>query len=442
MLITHGLVATCDERNTLLVDGAIKTTGDRIVEVGPSAELLARYAGEERVDARGRLVLPGMICAHTHFYSAFARGIPPRGEPATDLGEILERLWWRLDCALRPEDIQASAAISLVDAVRHGVTTLIDHHASPHFVDGSLDLIADEVRRAGVRACLCYEVSDRQGLDNALAGIQENARFIRLCQKQGDSTLAGLMGLHASFTLSDETLRTAVGAANDQAVGCHIHVAEGKLDQADSLKRSGLRVVERLHKAGLVNDRLLAAHCVNVDAYEIDLLRQAGAGIVHNPRSNMNNAVGTAPIPRLMHDRMIVGLGTDGFPCNMFAEMQAAYLIHKAATGDPRTLPADQIMRMAFTNNRRIAARCFQADVGALVAGAQADIIVVDYLPATPIQPDNLPAHLIFGIDSASVRTTICAGRMLMQDGNLLTLDEAATTARARELARKLWARY
>ena len=442
MLILGGLVATFDEQGTLWPDGAVKISGDRIVEVGPASELAARYPSDERLDATGSLVLPGLICSHTHFYGAFARGLALKGEPPADFSQILERLWWRLDRALRPEDVQASAEVCLLDAIRYGTTTLFDHHASPRFIEGALDIIAETTHNAGVRACLCYEVSDRDGRDLAVAGIRENARFIQRCQRQPDPRLAGMMGLHASLTLSDETLQMAVGSANELGVGCHLHVAEAKADVADSLKRTGLRVVEHLYKAGALNARALAAHCVHIDAYEIDILRQAGVRVAHNPRSNMNNAVGAAPIPRLLRDHITVGLGNDGFSNNMFNEMSVAYLLHKAAAGDPRVMPADDVTRMAFRHNGRIASDIFGMPIGVLAAGAAADLVIVDYRPFTPVTPANLSSHIIFGVDGSQVRTTICAGRFLMRDRRILSMDEEAVTARARELARKLWARF
>ena len=442
MLITHGLLATFDEENRLLPDGALRIVDDRITEIGTTAQLTARYRGEKTLDAHGMLVMPGLICAHTHFYGAFARGIPLRGEPATNFTEILERLWWPLDRTLWPEDVQASAEICLIDAIRHGTTTLVDHHASPRCVEGALDLIADAVSRAGARACLCYEVSDRDGPDAATAGIRENMRFIKRCQNHPGPRLAGMMGLHASLTLSNKTLEMATGFACDLGVGCHIHVAEGKADVADSLKKSGLRVVERLHKAGVLDERAIAAHCIHIDAYEIDTLKQCGARVVHNPRSNMNNAVGTARIPRMLRDGIPVGLGNDGFSNNMFTEMHVAYLIHKGAEENPRTMPADLVMKMAFANNRETVSAFFPAGVGILKAGAMADIILIDYHPTTPLTVDNLPWHIIFGIDGTAVNTTICAGKILMLDRELLTMDEEAVTARSRELARKVWARY
>jgi putative selenium metabolism protein SsnA len=446
MLITHGTLVTLGPDNRIVEDGALRIEGEQITDLGPSAELEARYPSAERLDAQGMLVLPGLICAHTHFYGAFARGMALPGEPASNFPEILDKLWWRLDKALWPEDVRYSALVCLVDAIRHGTTTLIDHHASQGSIAGSLDEIAEAVNQAGLRACLCYEVTDRDGKDAMQAGIDENARFIRLVQAQqheGNQRLGATFGLHASLTLSDDTLQTCVEVARGLGVGFHLHVAEDKADVKDALRKSGLRVVERLHQAGILGPDTIAVHCVHVDRIETEILLDSGTMVVHNPRSNMNNAVGTADLPWMLHIGIPVGLGNDGFSNNMFAEMAAAYLVHKQATGDPRTLPADQVVRMAWTHNARIAERFFPhaGRLGELSIGAAADLILVDYAAPTPLTSGNLPWHMIFGMDGTGIDTTIVAGRVLMRHRQLLTLDEQAIAARARELAGKLWRR-
>jgi len=438
MLITNGTVVTFGEENEIISNGALLVERDWIAAVGKTAELMERYPDEEILDAQRKLIMPGMICAHTHFYGAFARGMALKTEPPSNFPEILEYLWWRLDKALGLDDVRHSALVCLVDAIRNGTTTLIDHHASPRAVAGSLDIIAEAVTEAGLRACLCYEVSDRDGEGIALAGIRENERFIR--EASGD-LLAGTFGLHASLTLSDETLRRAAQVADTLHVGFHIHVAEDKADVADSLKKSGLRVVERLEKAGILGPMTIAAHCVHLDAFEIDTLRETGTKVAHNPRSNMNNAVGVADVPKMLRRGIDVGLGNDGFSNNMFSEMKTTYRLHKLAQGDPRVMGADQVLQIAVRNNGRVANLFFPRPLGEISVGAYADIIFLDYVPTTPLHAGNFPWHLIFGMDGGQVDTTIVGGKVLMKDRKLLTLDEEEICARSRELAGKLWAR-
>ena len=478
-LITHARLATLGDDPGLIEDGALLVQGAHIAAVGTSTELATRYPAPERWDAAGQLVLPASTCAHTHFYGAFARGMAIPGEPAANFPQILERLWWRLDKALTLEDVRYSALVCLVDAIRHGTTTLIDHHASPNSIEGSLDVIAEAVQEAGLRASLCYEVTDRDGPERARAGLAENVRFAQSlppprhserseesqippchseCSEESqippchserirvyspaESQIAASFGLHASLTLSDETLADCVAAAAGAGLGFHLHVAEDRADQEDSLSKSGKRVVHRLHDAGILGPRTVAAHCVHVDESEIALLAETGTWVTHQPRSNMNNGVGVAPVEAMLRAGVNVALGNDGFSNLMFAEMKAAYLVHKLWQRDPRAMPGDLVVRLAYAHNARLA-RVFWPDLrlGELREGAAADLVFLDYSPTTPLTAGNLPWHLLFGLEASAITATVCAGRVLMRDRRLLTLDEQAITARSRELAAAAWDR-
>jgi putative selenium metabolism protein SsnA len=439
LLITNGMVVTWEPDAELIAEGAVYVEGGRIVEIGGAREMEARYPAAERINARGQLVMPGNICAHTHFYGAFARGLVIPGPAPKDFPEILERLWWPLDQALDTDAVRASALVCLIDAIKHGTTTLIDHHASPNALEGSLDVIADAVDEAGLRAVLCYEVTDRYGPERAQASIAENARFLKAARERPN--IAATFGLHASLTVSEETLARCVEAAGGS--GFHIHVAEHEADEYDSLKKSGRRVVDRLHAAGILGPRTIVAHCVHIDLREAELLRDTGTWVTHQPRSNMNNGVGVADVEGMLRAGIRVCLGNDGFSNNMWAEWKTAYLLHKVWHRDPRRANGMAIVEMAVQNNAALAGSFFpQAQPGLLVPGAAADIILVDYHPFTPLTAGNLPWHILFGFEASIVTTTICAGRVLMRDRALLTLDEAAISAHAREIAPAVWARY
>lgn len=441
MLIIHGKIIPWTDPNQILDDYAIYIEGGLIREIGPSAEIIRRYPDPSPVDAGGQYILPGNICAHTHFYGAFARGLAIPGAPPRDLKEILQRLWWPLDKALTHEDVRYSALVCLTDAVRHGTTLIFDHHASPNAIDGSLDVIAEAVEQAGVRAVLCYEVSDRDGPEKAQAGIQENLRFIekQTTMERKQTTVAATFGLHASLTLSDATLE----ACRAEASGFHIHAAEGDADQLDSLAKSGMRVVHRLHRHGILGPQSILAHCVRVDEGEIDLLAETNTWVTHQPRSNMNNGVGVAPVEALLKAGVRVGLGNDGFSNAMWEEWKAAYLVHKVWKRDPRRMSAAEVARMAVYNNAALAGVFFpEAPLGQIAPGAAADLIFVDYHPFTLLTPDNLPWHIVFGFHESMLTTTIVNGKMLMKDRQLLTLDENEIAARATELAAKVWGRY
>lgn len=452
ILIGNGTVVTFDDDNQLIKQEAVLVRDGHIAAIGLDSDLRQHYPDVDYVNANDGLIMPGFLCTHTHFYSAFARGMAMPGEPPHNFYEILERLWWRLDKLLTYEDIRASTEIYMADAIRHGTTCVVDHHASPNAVDGSLDVIADAVEQAGMRACLAYEVSDRDGQAVTEAGMRENERFIRALrterkQQAEAGLLAASYGLHASFTLSPATLEQCAASGANLGVGFHIHVAEDSSDENDSMARYGLRVADRLANYRILGEHSIAAHCVHVHSGEIGRLAETQTSSVHNPRSNMNNAVGRAPVEEMIGAGVHVGLGNDGFSMNMLQEMKAAYLLHKFALSDPRVMPADLVLKMAFQENAHIIQQVFGPfcanfpAVGTLQVGAAADIVLLDYVPPTPMNSGNFPWHLIFGIDGHHVNSTMVAGRWLMRNRQLLTVDEARIHARARELAQAVWQR-
>jgi putative selenium metabolism protein SsnA len=444
MLIHNANLITWGRPNEILEDHALFLSDGIISELGSSTDLLAKYPHQEKFDAKGQFILPGNICAHTHFYGAFARGLAIPGRAPKDFPDILKKLWWPLDQSLTLEDVRYSALVCLVDAIKHGTTMLIDHHASPNAIDGSLDMIADAVNESGLRAALCYEVTDRGGEEKARAGIRENVRFLeRLKQeKPAEGRLAATFGMHASLTLSDATLESCKAAAPD-GVGFHIHVAEHEVDEYDSLEKSGLRAVDRLYKHGILGERTIVAHAVHVDAREIELLKDSGTWVTHQPRSNMNNAVGVANVESMMRTGVKVCLGNDGFSNAMWEEWKATYLSQKLVNRDPRRLPGNVLVEMAVYNNRDLAHLFFpEAPLGVIEKGACADLILVDYRPTTPLSAGNLPWHMMFGFHESMITATIVAGQLLMKDRTLLTLDEDEITAKSRVLAKDVWERY
>ncbi len=439
LLIRNGTVVTLGEHSRVIDDGAVLVDGALIERVGKSADFGGSY--DTVIDARGKIVLPGFINAHMHFYSTMVRGLG-KMEPAADFVGVLEKLWWRLDKRLLLDDCYYSAMIPLIDAVKKGTTTIIDHHASPLAVTGSLERIASAVRRVGLRASLCYEVSDRDGADIAMEGIRENVAFIEKTGAGGDDRIRALFGLHASFTLSDETLKRAVDAAAGLETGFHIHVAEAESDQEHALRNFGKRVVERLHDAGVLGPRTIAAHCVHVNEHEIDLLAATGTSVVHNPQSNMNNAVGVADIIAMMDGGVRVGLGTDAMTVDMLEELRSALWAQHLARGNP-SVGFMECMRTLTVNNARIASAYWDMGVGELREGYAADIILMDYHPPTPFDAGTFLGHLCFGLSQAAVDTTIVGGRVLMQGGDLkIDVDEEEIARESRKLAAKLWERF
>jgi len=440
LLIGNGRLLTMVPEHPYQEDGAVAIDGDLIVAVGTTAGLKQRYPQAEWLDARGMVIMPGMTNTHMHLYSTFARGMALKDAPPTNFLEILQRLWWRLDKALTLDDVYYSALLLLIDCIKSGTTTILDHHASTHTVRGSLAMIARAVQETGVRTCLAYEVSDRDGETIMRQGIEENLAAIKKYRGR-EGLLSATFGLHASFTLSDTTLDACREAAAAVSSGFHIHVAEGIQDVEDALERSGRRVVERLADHGILGQDTIAAHCVHVTEKEIAILQESGTLVVHNPESNMGNAVGSAPVSDLLAAGVTVGLGTDGYTSDMFESLKTANVLRKFVSGDPGA-GWTEVSAMAFANNSRIISRFFPHPTGRLETGACADIILVDYQAPTPMKGDNWFGHLLFGFNAGLVDTTIIGGRVLMQGRRLLHLDEAAIAAQARQLAAKVWERF
>ncbi|HEX6140090.1 MAG TPA: amidohydrolase family protein [Candidatus Limnocylindria bacterium] len=389
----------------------------------------------EAIDCSGCLVMPGNACAHTHAYSALARGMPFRLAPPASFLEILQRIWWRLDRALDPAAIRASALLAARDALRAGTTTLVDHHASPNAIDGSLDILAEAFEELGLRGVLAYEVTDRDGASRAQEGIDENARFLRRVSDRRWPLARGLVGAHASFTLSPDSLGACVELAERTGTGLHIHLAEDQVDQADAEARFGLRATARLAEVGALTPHAVVAHAVHLVPAEAELLRSSGATVAHNPRSNMNNGVGRAPLDWL-GDR--VALGTDGIGADMFEEARSAHFRRREET---LAAPPDWPLP-ALANAARAAGRAFdEPRLGRIEPGAPADLVVLESAIATPVEADNLAGQLVFGLAAASVRDVLVAGVPVVRDRRLALVDEDEILATARAQAARLWER-
>lgn len=404
-------------------DGVITARGDVTAEVN-----------DEVVDCGGAVVLPGMVNGHTHLYSALAVGMPPPAEAPENFREILQRVWWRLDQALDAESIEMSARIGAINALRCGTTTLIDHHASPNCIGGSLDLIERAIRDVGLRGVLCYETTDRHGANGRHAGLDENRRYLDKCERAPDGRSAGLVGAHASFTVEDETLGQLAELANDFETGVHIHVAEDPCDEEECQAEHQMFLIDRLASHKLLKPGSVFAHCTHLDPEAMARVGGAGVTIAHNPRSNMNNGVGYTPVGTA---RGPVMLGTDGIGSDMLAEAKAAWFMsrHEHAGLTPM-----HIVDMLAESARR-ASRALGVTLGRLAIGAGADVVITDYLPPTPMTPENVAGHLIFALGSGHVTDVLAGGEWALRDGQIESCDEANTCRSAGDVASALWER-
>lgn len=437
ILIKNAIIATGGERNKILYDHSILIENDTIKKIDNKNKFKGKYS--KVIDGQGKIAMPGLINTHMHFYSTFARGLI-KAKPSKNFVEVLNHLWWRLDKKLILADCYYSAIIPLIDAIRKGTTTIIDHHASPFAIRGSLKFIEKAVREIGLRACLCYEVSDRDGKEKAKEGIKENVDFIKYACKKDDNFVYGLFGLHASFTISNETLEEAADHGHHLNVGFHIHAAESQSDQIHSETHYNLRVIERLQKFGIVGNKSICAHCVHINEKEMDILKHTQTAVVHNPQSNANNSVGIADIVKMSKKGILVGLGTDAMTVNMLEELRyGIWLQH--LKNDPSVGFTESVWAL-LVNNGKIANRYFK-NIGEIKEGNFADIILMDYNPPTPLTSDNFYGHLVFGISQNQVDTTIVNGRILMENKKLkIDIDENEIFKKSLEASKKLWNRF
>ena len=437
LLVTNGRLITRDAAQPYFEDGAVVIDGTTIAAVGEAAALKARYPDAEVVDAKGGVIMPGLINAHTHIYSGLARGLAIAGNTPTNFLEVLEGTWWNIDRHLTLDGTRASAYATVLDCIRDGVTTIFDHHASFAEIPGSLFAIKDVCRELGIRSCLCYEVSERDGEEKCRESIAENAEFARWAAKEKDPMIAAMFGGHALFTISDKTFEAMV-KANDGLTGFHIHVAEGMNDVYDSLRNYGCRPINRLLYNGLLGDRTVLGHCIHVSPAEMDIIKETGTMVVNNPESNMGNAVGCAPVLQMMRKGILVGMGTDAYTHDMLESLKVFLTIqrHNAALPNVAWCEGTQ---MLFENNAAIAAKYFPQPVGVLKEGAAADVIVMDYKPFTPFSDENIDGHMLFGMMGKNCRTTIINGKVLYKDREFVGIDEERINDWTMEQSKKLW---
>jgi putative selenium metabolism protein SsnA len=443
LLIKNATVVTLGTTNRVLHNHSLFVRGPVIEKIAPANTLTLEESTANRViDAKGTVVMPGFINCHMHFYSTLVRGLG-KAKPSKNFVEVLNNLWWRLDRKLTNEDSYYSALIPLIAAIRAGTTTLIDHHASPFAIPNSLHSIAKAVQETGLRASLCYETSDRDGAAVALAGIEENVSFAKECAAQNNDSLRAMFGLHASFTIDDATLEKSVQAAHDLNVGIHVHTAEAASDQDNCQRDHNMRVVERFHKFGVLGEKTICAHGVHLSENELNLLAASKTAVVHNPQSNMNNAVGTANILKMWEKGILVGLGTDAMTVNMREEVRTALWLQKLNAQNP-SVGFCEVLATLLENNATIARRQWKnLSLGELREGGIADIVLLDYQAPTPFSNDTFLGHFAFGITQSTVRTTIASGKVLMHNFQLeIPVDEESISARSQELAQALWQRF
>ncbi len=426
-------------RNALLVQldspsveaGNLRVADGVIAAVGPGE---ASQPGDDIVDCGGAVLMPGLVNGHTHLYSALAAGMPAPPRQPRNFLEILRLIWWRLDRAHTRESVESSGQIGALASIRCGTTTLIDHHASPNAIAESLTALENGIASVGCRGVLCYEVTDRNRETEGREGLAENERYAAICRDRRDGRFAAMVGAHASFTMTEESLRACADLAKQCGVGVHIHVAEDPVDAETTMNRFNCGLIERFHRAGLFDaPGTIFAHGTHLSDADWDTVNAAAEHIslAHNPSSNMNNGVGYAPVYK---SKQPPQLGTDGIGADMWREARVAeFKSHDAALPVSFGRSLEMLGKSA-----RVASNALGIKLGVLEQGAAADLVLTAYRPATPLTGENLAGHFLFAMGPEFVRDVMIAGKWVIKNGDVISCDESKIRTRSVEVARAL----
>ena len=440
ILVKGGIIVTMDPRHRILSDHSIIIDDGKFKAIGKTGEITKHSKTDEIVDASGSIVMPGLICSHTHLYGILLRGAKLNITPPSDFTQILQRIWWPVDESLTFDDAYASALVACLEFLKTGTTTFADTYSGPNSIEGVLDRIAKAVDEVGIRGLLSFEATERHSKEEGERGVRENVRFTTRMKREKRSSVQPLFSLHASFTVTDELIRSVRELASKYSVPITIHTSEGLGDPQHNMERYGKRTIERLRDVGLLAPDVVLAHCVHLYDSELDIVAKSEAKVAHNPMSNMLNAVGTARVPDMLRRGIRVGLGNDGYIFDGFENMRAAYLIHRSVTRDPDAIDAYEILEMATIRGSELYG--LEKQIGSIERGKRADLIVIkpDILP-TPLNSDSVVGHLINTITGDDVRTTIVDGRIVMRDRTVTTLDEVDAQRKGQDAAAALWQR-
>lgn len=416
------------------VDIVIKD--DKIVAVGPDAG--KDVNADKVINGKNRTVMSGNVCGHHHYYSGLSRGMLISAGPQTDFIQVLKEWWWRLDRGLQEESCYYSSLICSIEAIEAGTTAVIDHHASPSYIEGSLSTIAKGMKETGLRGITCYEVTDRNGgMKEVEEGVRENVRFAKECdddkKKNGANALCeAMIGGHAPFTIPDDGLKLMSKACKQTKRGMHLHIAEDKYDVVYSHHHYNKDIVKRLEDFDLLNSNTLLVHGLHLSDEEAEIINKHKCFFAHNPRSNMNNHVGYCRVlPKV--DNLI--LGTDGCGGNMFEEIKIGFFKHKDDGGP--WWPADYLR--ALTRANKLLEIYYGRKFGRVEKGYVADLVIYNYQNPTPLVKENVPGHFVWGMSSNAVESVIVNGVLRMENHVLVGIDKEKIFQKAAKCAAKLW---
>ena len=429
-----------DAQRRILEGHSVAVEGGKVVEIDRTSNLEKKHGRADVIDASGRIVMPGLVCSHSHLYGMLLRGAPLNIEPPSDFTQILQRVWWPMDEAMNFEDAYASALVASVEFAKSGVTTFADTYSGPNSISGSLDHIAKAVEEVGIRGFVAFEATERHSAEEGAQGVQENIRFAEKTETKPNAKAKPLLSIHASFTVSDDLIRRVKELAVKYHIPITIHASEGMVDLHHNLENYGKRTVERLRDVGLLGRNTVVAHCVNIDEKEIGILADTDTGVAHNPMSNMLNAVGVAPLLDMLQKKVRVGLGNDGYIFDMFENMRAAFLLHRVHHKNPNAIDPYTVLEMATINGAGLYG--MEEEIGSIELGKRADVIIIrpNVLP-TPLNVNTVVGHLINTVDGDDVETVLIDGKPVVKNKKLLTVDEEKAQEISQVAAAKLWDR-
>ena len=375
---------------------------------------------DKTIDCKGKLVTKSFAVGHHHVYSTLSRGMPAPQKSPNNFYEILKYIWWKIDKALDKDMIEASALATAIACAKAGSTFVIDHHASPNFITGSLDVIAKAFEKVGISHLLCYEITDRDGIEKAESGLAETENYLKQNQ--------GLVGLHASFTVGDNTLQKASDLMNKYNSGIHIHVAEDIYDQQHCVENHNKRVVERLNDYGILNfSKSILVHCLKINKNERNLIKNSKAFVVQNTESNLNNNVGYFNSEGLGKNIM---LGTDGMHSDMLRSAQAAYFVGQ---GFDKIDFSSSYVRFRKAHN--------YLKTNNLKGDNENNLVIFDYDSPTEINENNFLGHFIFGLSSRHIQHVISNGKLIVKDKIIQNVDEEEIQKFTKEQSLRLWSK-
>lgn len=439
ILIHNALIVTMNRERRILENGFVAIRDGKIVDVGVG-DGFDKYVAEESISGRRAVVIPGLMCAHTHFYGLLLTGSPwfAKIEPPTDFQQNLQRIWWALDVLLRYEEAYASALMGSILFARSGVTSFFDNISSPNTIANVLDYVEKGVSEVGLRGFISFEATQRRRDEEGFAGLAENERFIKKNNYDESKLVKGAIYVHASFTVKDDLLVKAKELSDKYNALLAIHAEEGLVDVYHNIERYGMRPVERLYKLGFLGPRTHLVHLVQATDDELELVKKSGSHVAHNPMSNMLNAVGVARVPEMLRMGINVGLGNDGYVFDQFENMRAAYLLHKVWKRDPRVMTPLEVFEMSTVN---VAKMFHQEDkLGSIESGKEADIVVLrPRTPNTPVNAQTVYGHLVNTFSSKDVDTVIVSGKFVLKEGKLVNVDEEKAVEYVHKVVSKLW---